>query len=79
MKKLEDVGILYRILHGNNYYRESLEFLNEIATKNKWICQYDEIEDDEDDKDDTDDEAASPLDGPDYKKLYLALKAKMDA
>ena len=79
MKKLEDVGISYRILHGNNYYRESLEFLNEIATKNKWICQYDEIEDDEDDEDDTDDETASPLDGPDYKKLYLALKAKMDA
>ena len=76
MKKLEDVGINYRVLHGNNYYKESLEFLNAIATKNKWICQYDEVEEAAEEEEDNE---PSPLDGPiDYKKLYLELKAKME-
>jgi hypothetical protein len=62
--KIKDVGIQTKVLHGNNYYRESYEDLFEIATKNKWLCEYDEAEedDDDDDNDDDDTEKEHPLD-----------------
>ena len=31
--------------HNNNYYTIDYEKLNEIAIKNKWLCEYDEYDD----------------------------------
>jgi hypothetical protein len=44
IKKLEEVGIKFKKLNGNNFYRLSIEDLKVISDKNKWCCAYDEEE-----------------------------------
>ena len=59
--------------NGTYYFKESYETLKALSDKNKWVCEYDEIETDDDE---TDNELESPLDAGlkspyiDYKKLY---------
>jgi hypothetical protein len=56
METLEPLGIKFIKSHGENVYKVSLEQLQELADKRKWICAYDEIDDasksDDDDEDD---------------------------
>lgn len=57
IKKLEQLGIIYKKLNGNNYYKVSSEELKAIATKHKWLCKYDEeLKDENDDEEESDEE-----------------------
>jgi hypothetical protein len=63
--------------NGYYYYDVSLEDLKKLASKHKWICEFDEEIDErvDDDEDDDDDQKTSPLDAGlpksiDYKALY---------
>jgi hypothetical protein len=49
-KALKDLGIEYKKSNGNNYYTVSLDELNALATKFKWIHALDEYQDEEEDK-----------------------------
>ncbi len=51
-KKLEDIGIKYKVSMGINYYRETAEDLRNIAEKRKWLCKYDKVDEDSDSESD---------------------------
>ena len=52
MEALETIGIKFVKSHGQNVYKLSLTELDDIATKRKWVCSYDEYENDSDDDED---------------------------
>lgn len=78
IKKLEDINIKYKKTCGNNFYTIDMETLKEIATKNRWLCQYDEIDNSDDEEEDDEDDDYEDGDFEeakdreiDYKKEYL--------
>jgi len=42
--QLKDVNIIAKKIQGNFYYKYSFEELKEIADKEQWLCEYDDIE-----------------------------------
>jgi len=72
-KKMEDIGIKYKITSGARFYKETYEDLKFISDSNKWLCEYDEVEnDEEEDDDDSDDETTI-----NWKEKYLQLEKEM--
>ena len=49
-KKFEEIGIFPFKTNGNNFYIVANEFLQKIADREKWICEYDEQQCDEDEE-----------------------------
>jgi hypothetical protein len=67
-KALKDLGIEYKKSNGNNYYTISIDELNALATKFKWIHELDEYEEEV-----SLDEAVETTDEEiviDYEQLY---------
>lgn len=74
-KALKDLGIEYKKSNGNNYYTVSIEELNALATKFKWIHELDEYEEEPslDEAVETTEEAIEI----DYEQLYKQQLAKL--
>ena len=70
-KKLETIGIYSSGSNGKWYYNVDMTTLKNIAKKHKWICEYDEYEE----EDDNEKEKEEVID---YKALYEALKLEND-
>jgi hypothetical protein len=68
MNKLEEINIKFMKTNGNNVYKVSYKELDDIATKYKWVCIYDEFDNINDDDDDEEDD---DLDAESEKKAKL--------
>lgn len=46
-QKLGNLGLIYKKSNGNNIYKYSWAEVNEIAIKNKWLCDLDDYDDEQ--------------------------------
>ena len=67
-KKLETINIYRKKINGYWYFSFDMQMLKEIATKYKWICEYDDYDIQEDDT------VQEEEDDIDYKASYEQLK-----
>lgn len=76
-KSLKDLGIEYKKSNGNNYYTVSIDELNKLATKFKWVHELDEYENDEPSLDASVETTSDEVVEIDYEQLYKAQLAKV--
>jgi hypothetical protein len=67
-KKLESINIHRKKINGYWYFSIDLPTLKEIAKKYKWVCCYDEYEDEVEDEEETQEDEI------DYQASYEQLK-----
>ena len=73
-KKLETIGIYSSGSNGKWYYNVDIKTLKTIAQKHKWICQYDNYEQEHN----NDDEEEEEEDIIDYKALFEKVQLEND-